>query len=80
MSELHKAQPRDALIKMANEIASTIAPGRSQDEAATMMTDHIIRFWAVSMKLQIIECLNTDSDRLQPAATQAIESLKEMYS
>jgi len=80
MSELHKAQPRDALIKMANEIASNIAPGRSQDEAATMMTDHIIRFWAVSMKLQIIECLNTDSDRLQPAATQAIESLKEMYS
>lgn len=80
MSELHKAQPRDALIKMANEIASNIAPGRSQDEAATMMTDHIIRFWAVSMKLQIIECLNTDSERLQPAATQAIESLKEMYS
>ena len=80
MSEPHKAQPRDALIKMANEIASNIAPGRSQDEAATMMTDHIIRFWAVSMKLQIIDCLSTDSDRLEPAATQAIESLKEMYS
>lgn len=80
MSELHKAEPRDALIKMANEIASNIAPGRSQDEAATMMTDHIIRFWAVSMKMQIIECLKTDSNQLEPTATQAIESLKEMYS
>ncbi len=80
MSELHKAQPQDALIKMANEIASNIAPGRSQEQAAIMMTDHIVRFWAISMKLQIIDCLETENNQLEPTATQAIQSLKEMYS
>ena len=80
MSELHNAQPQDALIKMANEIASNIAPGKSQEQAASMMADHIVRFWAKSMKLQIIECLETESEQLQPTATQAIRTLKEMYS
>jgi len=79
MTEYHKAQPEDALIKMANEIASNIAPGRSQQEAATLMTNHMVRFWAKSMKLQIIECLGKENNQLQPTATQAIESLKEMY-
>jgi hypothetical protein len=79
MSELHKAKPQDALIKMANEIASNIAPGRSQQEAATLMTDHIVRFWAMSMKLQIIDCLEAGNNQLEPTATQAIQSLKDMY-
>lgn len=80
MREQHRAQPQDALIKMANEIANNIAPGQSQEHAASMMTDHIVRFWAISMKLQIIKCLETESDQLEPTATQAIKSLKEMYS
>ena len=69
-----------ALIKMANEIASNIAPGRSQKQAASMMTDHIVHFWAISMKLQIIECLQEENNQLEPTATQAIQSLKEIYS
>jgi hypothetical protein len=80
MSEPHNAQPEDALIKMANETACNIAPGRSQNEAASMMTDHIVRFWAISMKLQIIDCLEAGSKQLEPTATQAIQSLKDMYS
>ena len=80
MSDLHKAKPEDALIKMANEIASNIAPGRSQEEAATLMTKHIVRFWAMSMKLQIIECVNAGNTQLEPTAVQSIQSLKELYS
>ena len=79
MNEQHRAQPEDALIKMANEIANNIAPGQSQEQAVSMMTDHIVRFWAISMKLKIIECLETENNQLEPTATQAIRSLKEMY-
>ncbi|MDX2505308.1 MAG: formate dehydrogenase subunit delta [Gammaproteobacteria bacterium] len=80
MSKLNKAQASDALIKMANEIASNIAPGQSQEHAANLMADHIVRFWAISMKLQIIKCLEEENKQLDPTATQAITLLKEMYS
>ena len=80
MSELHKAQANDALIKMANEIARNIAPGQSPEQAATLMAEHLVRFWAISMKLQIIKCLDTEKEQLDSTATEAIKALKEMYS
>lgn len=80
MSKLNKAQASDALIKMANEIASNIAPGQSQEHAANLMADHIVRFWALSMKLQIIKCLEEENKQLDPTAIQAITLLKGMYS
>ena len=79
MSKLNKAQASDALIKMANEIASNIAPGQSQEHAANLMADHIVRFWALSMKLQIIKCLEEENKQLDPTAIQAITLLKGMY-
>ena len=79
MNMQHTAQPQDALIKMVNEIASNIAPGRSQEQAAKMVTDHIVRFWARSMKLEIINCLETNSEQLEPTAVQAVSQLKELY-
>lgn len=73
----HQAKPWDSLIKMANEIASNIAPGQSQEQAVNAMADHLTRFWARSMKKQIIECLEMDDHGLQPTAVQAIQLLKE---
>lgn len=78
MSNLHKAQPRDALIKMANEIARNVAPGQSQEQAAMATADHIVRFWARSLKMQIIDCLEMKNNQLHPTAIKAVELLKEM--
>ncbi len=60
MSNLHDAKPWDALVKMANEIAANIAPGKNQQQTAEAMLNHLTRFWSRSMKAQIIDCLEMD--------------------
>jgi len=75
MNELHKARPCDALIKMANEIASNIAPSQSQEKAAGMMADHLTHFWTRSMRTQIIDCLEMEDHQLNPTAIHAIKLL-----
>ncbi len=77
MSNFHKGQPWDALIKMANEIAGNIAPGKTQEQTADAMVQHLLRFWSRSMKTQIIACLEMDDKSLSATATQAIELLKQ---
>lgn len=79
MGNLQDEQPWDALIKMANQIACNIAPGKNQEQAARAMADHLVRFWARSMKVQIIDCLEMKNNRLDPIAVDAIKLLKEMH-
>ena len=38
------------LIKMANQIAINLAYGDSLEQSAARVSDHIVRFWAASMK------------------------------
>ena len=77
MSSLHEAQPWDALVKMANEIAANIAPGKDPQQTAEAMVDHLTRFWSRSMKTQIIDCLEMDDNKLSPVAIEAIKLLKQ---
>lgn len=77
-SEHHQAQAWEALVKMANEIASNVAPGQTQEQAAKAMANHIVRFWAKAMRTQLIDCLEMENNQLQPTALQGIELLKEM--
>ncbi len=76
MTDQHRAHPCDALVKMANEIASNIAPGLSHDEAVTAVADHLNRFWARSMKTQIYDCMNLENVHLQDAVIKALDVLK----
>jgi hypothetical protein len=41
------------LIKMANQITINLAYGDSLEQSAVRVSDHIVRFWATSMKNKI---------------------------
>ncbi|HSH47891.1 MAG TPA: formate dehydrogenase subunit delta [Halomonas sp.] len=66
---------RKNLIRMANQIAENLRHGRSDDQAVEETSTHLEKFWARSMKTNIIASLN-DSD-LDPLARQAVEQLAQ---
>ncbi|MGR4070416.1 formate dehydrogenase subunit delta [Halomonas sp. LR3S48] len=62
----------DTLIHMANQIAINNA---HYGDAAERIHTHLKKFWARSMKRQIIDYLREDGSQLSPLARQAIERL-----
>jgi len=69
----------DHLIKMINQIADNIATGQNtHDDAATaqQVADHIKRFWARSMKQQIITYAADDGAKLTNVAQAATRYLQ----
>ena len=63
------------LIQMINQIASNIAIGENDEVAAAKVLDHVKKFWAKSMKQQIIAYVEEGGDELQPAASAAVKQL-----
>ncbi|QOR40585.1 formate dehydrogenase subunit delta [Billgrantia diversa] len=64
----------DTLIHMANQIAINNA---HYGDAAERIHTHLKKFWARSMKHQIIDYLREDGSQLSPLARQAIEQLAQ---
>lgn len=64
-----------SLIKMANQIAANNTHIGDDAAEAKMVADHLTKFWARSMKAQIIEYKETDGSELLPIASRAIEML-----
>lgn len=62
----------DTLIHMVNQIAINNA---HYDNAAERIHTHLKKFWARSMKRQIVDYLQQDGSQLSPLARQAIERL-----
>lgn len=63
------------LIRMANQIAANIAPGSDEDRAAEQVSSHLRRFWARSMKAQIIAYAADDGSELSEVARRAVAQL-----
>lgn len=63
------------LIKMANQIATNMAPGFSDDEAADKVADHIRKFWAGPMKSSLKECAKTNTADCSPIVLKAVERI-----
>jgi formate dehydrogenase subunit delta len=64
----------ESLIHMANQIATNNA---HYADAAERIHTHLKKFWARSMKRQIVEYLQRDGSGLSPLARQAIAQLAE---
>lgn len=62
----------DTLIHMANQIAINNA---HYGDAVDRIHTHLKKFWARSMKRQIVDYLQCDGSALSPLARQAIERL-----
>ena len=66
----------DHLILMINQIADNNF-AYEDDEIAEIVANHIKRFWARSMKAQLIAYYQNDGQNLNPAARQAVEILQQ---
>ena len=64
----------EQLIKMANQIADNLV---FQDDAAERTADHLRRFWAPSMRQQLLDYSAAGGDGLKPAARAAVQRLAE---
>ncbi len=65
----------DSLIRMVNQIAANNT--HRGDTAAEYVHTHLKKFWARSMKRQIIAYLQQDGSELLPLARQAVELLAQ---
>ncbi|KAA0010792.1 formate dehydrogenase subunit delta [Billgrantia pellis] len=63
----------DSLIHMANQIAANNA--HYGDATVERVHSHLKKFWARSMKRQIVDYLQQDGSRLSPLAREAVERL-----
>ena len=64
------------LIKMLNQIVNN---NLHHDNVAQVTADHIKRFWALPMKLSIINYVGKDGQGLEPKAKQAVQLLAQAY-
>lgn len=65
------------MIKMINQIAANNLHYDSNDEAAGMVANHLSKFWAPSMRSQLIEYAAADGDRLSAVSRLAVRKLEE---
>jgi formate dehydrogenase subunit delta len=64
-----------SLIRMANQIAANNTHIGNEVEEATVVANHLRKFWARSMKLQISAYLAQGGENLSPIAKKAIAEL-----
>lgn len=61
------------LVRMVNQIAENLSPASADENlAAEKVASHLKRFWARSMKAQIIDYAMSDGSELHPIAKQAV--------
>ncbi len=65
----------EQLIVMINQIVDNNSYGNTTEQTADATAVHLKKFWARSMKQQIIEYLEQDGSELQPAAKLAVQQL-----
>ncbi|BES69549.1 hypothetical protein RE428_05670 [Marinobacter nanhaiticus D15-8W] len=65
------------LIKMINQISTNLDHG-DKHKAAEAVAAHIKKFWARSMKQQIIEYEDIDGSELNQVSRLAVAQLKEL--
>ncbi|WP_036566273.1 formate dehydrogenase subunit delta [Oceanospirillum beijerinckii] len=65
----------EQLIVMINQIVDNNSYGNTPEQTADATAVHLKKFWARSMKHQIIEYLEQDGSELQPAAKLAVQQL-----
>ncbi len=70
-------QQAQNLIKMINQISINNLHHGDEAQAAEVVAAHIRKFWARSMKQQIIDCVESDGQALSSVSRLAIKRLAE---
>ncbi len=74
-SEASSHSTSDKLVYMANQIG-TFFKSQDVDTASAKIAEHIIKYWDPRMRRTIIAHLDAGGAGLDPAARQAIETLR----
>ncbi|WP_232823935.1 MULTISPECIES: formate dehydrogenase subunit delta [Salinicola] len=72
--------PTAPLIKMINQIGANNLHHGDDAQAAELVATHLKKFWARSMKRQIIDYAEADGSELSPVSRLAIARLKTLSS
>jgi len=70
--------PEQQLIHMANQIATNNENHRTEEEAVVAVATHMKKFWARSMKQDIVDYLNSGGTDLHPISRLAVERMQQM--
>jgi formate dehydrogenase subunit delta len=62
----------EQLITMANQIGTFFKSSPDQEQAKQDIVMHLKRFWALTMRLQLLEHVQQDGQGLEPLVKQAI--------
>ncbi|WP_166267631.1 formate dehydrogenase subunit delta [Marinobacter caseinilyticus] len=65
------------LINMINQIGANNLHHDDEHDAAEMVAGHLKKFWARSMKAQLISYADSDGAQLSPVSRLAVERLKQ---
>jgi len=65
-------QEIERLVRMANQIADNLV---FHDDATERIADHLLRFWAPSMRLKLTEYAEVGGDGLKPEVRAALRYL-----
>ncbi len=69
-------QQLQQLIKMINQIGANNLHHDSEDEAADMVAKHLKKFWAPSMRSQLLEYAAADGEGLSGISRMALRKLE----
>jgi len=56
---------KDHLMRMANDIANNIRSGKTTEESAEAIANHLRRFWTPNMRKQFLELCADSSTELE---------------
>ncbi len=70
----------DQLVSMANQIANNNAHQGDETVVVNFVASHLKRFWARSMKQQIIDYSQTADNNLNHIAAKAVAELAKEYA
>ncbi|MBA6328295.1 formate dehydrogenase subunit delta [Colwellia sp. MB02u-6] len=65
----------DNLISMLNQIANNNNYKKTDEETAMIVANHVKKFWARSMKANIIKYADSDGSQLSPTIKLALAQL-----
>lgn len=68
----------ESLIRMLNQITANNTHYETDELAATAVANHLKKFWARSMKQQILAYAQNDGEALLPVSKRALEKLTQM--
>lgn len=63
------------LVEMANQIAVNLAHGKEQDQCITDIASHIQRFWAPSMRQQLLATIDQDDHQIHDFVIKAAKQI-----